>query len=177
MVGDGAGDRPGGRRRVRIVALGNPDRGDDGAALALAAGLRELLEGGGGDRDPNDGMPGQVTVVMAGKPGPGLLDLLPPEEFCILLDATCTGVPPGTIYKIPLGEVTTDLLPDLRVSSHGFGPGEALALGRALGRTLPPGYFLGIEGKRYGPGEELSLEVLAALPGCRESVLKILREA
>ncbi len=132
---------------MRVVALGNPDRGDDGAALLVASRLQE-----------------EVPVVLAGRPGPGLLDLLPHDEPCLLLDVTWSGSPPGTLHRIPLDRLSPATLPDLRVSSHGFGPGEALALARALGRSLPSGLFLGIEGEGYGFGEGLSEAVRGALP-------------
>lgn len=138
---------------ARIVALGNPDRGDDGAALAVAARLQ-----------------GEATVILAGRPGAGLLDLLPPEEPCILLDVVCSGSPPGALHRFPLDELTPGRLPDARVSSHGFGPGEALSLARSLGRRLPAGLFLGIEGDSFRPGDGLSPAVLAALPALEEAV-------
>lgn len=131
---------------VRIVALGNPDRGDDGAAMLVASRFQ-----------------GRVPVVLAGRPGPGLLDLMVPSEWCLLLDVTYSGSPPGTLHGIPLEELTPETLPDARVSSHGFGPGEALALGRALGRKLPRGLFLGIEGKDFQLGGAMSGEVLESL--------------
>jgi len=120
---------------VKVIVLGNPDRGDDGAAMVVGARIQD-----------------RVQVVLAGRPGPSLLDLLPEDEVCILMDVTCSGAPPGTIRKVPLSQLTPELLPDLRLSSHGFGAGETLALARALGRSLPTGYFLGIEGERYELG-------------------------
>lgn len=141
------------------MALGNPDRGDDGAAMAVAARLQ-----------------GTVPVTLAGRPGAQLLDLLPEDEPCILLDVTCSGFPPGTLHRIPLKDLSPALLPDLRVSSHGFGPGEALALAEALGRKLPAGYFLGIEGERFGLGEDLSPAVSHAMDAFEEVVREVLRE-
>jgi hydrogenase maturation protease len=140
-------------RRVRIVALGNPDRGDDGAALAVADRFRD-----------------EADVVLAGRPGAGLLDLLPSEERCILMDVVASGSPPGTLHRIPLDQLTRGVLPDSPMSSHGFGPGEALSLARALGRPLPGGLFLGIEGEAYGLGEGLSPAVRESLPRLEEAV-------
>ena len=144
---------------MRIVALGNPDRGDDGAAMAVATLLQD-----------------EVPVILAGRPGPALLDLLPEDEVCILMDVTWSGAPPGTLHRIPLHELTPSLLPDLRVSSHGFGPGEALALARALGRKLPTGCFVGIEGERYGLGEELSPAVREGLMAMEGKVREVMGE-
>ncbi len=144
--------------RVRIVALGNQDRGDDGAALLVAERFRD-----------------EASVVMAGRPGAGLLELLPPDQDCILLDVTSSGAPPGTLHQFPLDELTPAILPDARVSSHGFGPGEALALARTLGRPLPRGYFIGIEGECYELGTGLSPAVEEALPRFEEKVRQALK--
>jgi hydrogenase maturation protease len=144
-------------RAVRIVALGNRDRGDDGAALLIAERFTS-----------------EAQVVLAGRPGPALMELLPPEKACILLDVTVSGTPPGTIHELPLDRVSPDLLPDSRISSHGFGPGEALALARALGRPLPRGYFLGIEGKSFEPGVGLSTAVRNALPLLEKRIRAVL---
>lgn len=144
---------------ARIVAMGNPDRGDDGAALAVAARFR--------DREG-------IRVILAGRPGPDLLDLLPTRERCLLLDVTWSRSPPGTIHRIPLAHLDPHSLPDARLSSHGFGPGEVLALARALERPLPPGLFLGIEGRSYDVGQELSPEVQKALPRLEREVRRFL---
>jgi hydrogenase maturation protease len=104
-----------------------------------------------------------VEVVLAGPPGPDLLEILRPDRPCILMDVTWSRAPPGTIHKIPLLDLMPGILPDLRVSSHGFGPGEALSLARALGRSIPPGVFLGIEGESFEVGRFLSPPVEAGV--------------
>lgn len=142
-----------------MIALGNPDRGDDGAALLVASRFMD---------DP------RAAVVLAGRPGAGLLDLLPARGRCLLMDVTLSGSPPGTIHRIPLQELDPAALPDLRVSSHGFGPGEALSLAGVLGRPRPPGLFLGIEGEIYDPGSEMSPEVRRALPMLEKEVHRFL---
>ena len=49
-------------------------------------------------------------------------------------------------------------------SSHGWGVAEALALGQVF-QELPPCLIIyGIEGKNFGPGQEVSQEVAAAIP-------------
>jgi hydrogenase maturation protease len=144
-------------RGVRIVALGNQDRGDDGAALLVAERFSDA-----------------ASVIMAGRPGSGLIDLLSPCQSCILLDVTSSGAPAGTIHQIPLDDLNPATLPDARVSSHGFGPGEALALARTLGRQLPNGYFIGIEGECYDLGTGLSPAVEGALPLFEEKIRRAL---
>ena len=60
---------------VRIIALGNPDRGDDAAALIVAERFRT-----------------EASVVAAGRPGPGLFDFFFPDQRQILLDVVVSGV-------------------------------------------------------------------------------------
>ena len=136
------------------------DRGDDGAALLVAGRFRDV-----------------VSVIMAGRPGAGLLELLPPDQGCILLDVTSSGAPAGTLHRFALDELNPATLPDAHVSSHGFGPSEALDLGRTLGRPLPQGYFIGIEGGCYDLGSGLSPAVEEALPRFEGLVREALRRA
>ena len=143
--------------RVRIVALGNQDRGDDGAALLVAERFWDV-----------------ASVVLAGRPGAGLLELLPPDQGCILLDVTSSGSPPGTLHQLCLGSLNPSSFPDARISSHGFGPGEALALARSIGRRLPQGYFIGIEGEVYEIGTGLSSAVEEAMTLFEERVREAL---
>jgi hydrogenase maturation protease len=103
------------------------------------------------------------VLILEGRPGAELLDLLSSGRPCILLDVVVSGSPPGAIHEIPLEDLSPEILPDLRVSSHGFGPGEAVALHGALGRPLPPGFFLGIEGASFEIGAGLSPAVEEAL--------------
>ena len=149
----------GDRSVVRVVALGNPDRGDDGAAILAA---RELGE--------------DAETILAGRPGADLLELLTPERPCILVDVTVSGSPPGTLHQVPLEKLSPDILPDLRLSTHGFGPGEALALARTLGRPLPRGVFLGIEGESFHLGADLSPAVEAGLPRLESRIRQALEE-
>ena len=146
------------KRGLRIVALGNQDRGDDGAALLVARRFGT-----------------SAAVVLAGRPGPGLLELLPPDQNCVLLDVTSSGAPPGTLHQFSLDSLNPASLPDARMSTHGFGPGEALALARSLGRQLPRGYFIGIEGEGYDLGTGLSPVVEEALPRFEDMVREALR--
>ena len=136
--------------RVRVIVLGNRHAGDDGAALRAA----EIL----------DGALDRARVICAGRPGAGLLDLLEGKAPVVLVDVTRSGSAPGTIHRILLAELTEAALAGPNVSSHGFGPGQALQLGRVLGRPVPDGSFVGVEGACFDPGEDLSPEVAAAMP-------------
>jgi hydrogenase maturation protease len=132
---------------VRVIALGAIAASDDGAALRAVRTLS---------------IPA-AEVIEAGRPGPGLVDLLDPEVPTVLADVTRAGLAPGTILRLPLATLPEAAVAGAQISSHGFGPAESLRLARALGRRLPPGTFVGIEGERFAPGETLSGAVGAAL--------------
>ena len=134
--------------RVRVIALGSPMARDDGAALR--AGERLLEEGV------------DAEVVLAGRPGPGLLELLEPEVPTVLLDVV-RGPAPGSVVELGLDEVVGASLAGGALSSHGLGVAEAFRLAEALGRTLPPGRFLGLAGAEFGPGEAPEPAVAAGI--------------
>lgn len=141
--------------RVRVIALGNEAAGDDGAALAAAK-----IAGAGGD----------LHVVLAGRPGVGLIDLLDTRDPVMLVDVLRTGARPGVLFEVPLDAVVDRAVVSSPASSHGFGPAEALALARSLGRALPRGVLLGVEGARFEAGSLMSEEVEIAIPALATAI-------
>lgn len=144
--------------RVRVIVLGNEAAGDDGAALN-AARIAEA--------------DGPIEAVMAGRPGVDLLDLLDTTEPVVLVDVVRTGAPPGTLVELPLEEIVGRAVASAPTSSHGFGPAEVLTLGRSLGRVLPRGVFLGIEGARFEAGAPFSAGVEGAIPALAAAIRRI----
>jgi hydrogenase maturation protease len=137
--------------RFKVIGVGNEWRGDDAAGLLVARRLQavqlpqvEIVE-----------TPGTVTAVLeAWKEAAGV----------IVVDAVVSGGAPGTIYRFDGHGGERPLELSRSTSSHGWGVAEALALGQAL-RELPPRLIIyGIEGQTFGPGQEVSLEVAAAIP-------------
>jgi hydrogenase maturation protease len=141
--------------RARVIALGNEAAGDDGAALAAA----RIAAAGGA-----------LDVVFAGRPGVGLLDLLEGERPVVLVDVVRTGARPGALFELPLDAIRERAVASAPASSHGFGPAEALALARSLGRPPPRGVFLGVEGARFEAGAPLSEDVAAAVPALAAAI-------
>ncbi len=137
---------------VRVVVLGSPHGGDDAAALLAAEGL-------------------PLDVEAAGRPGAGLLDLLEGDTPTVLVDVVRAS-PAGRVIVCDLDGLPDAVCGSSPLSSHGFGPAEALRLGRALGRTLPPGIFVGITGERFGVGEAPSPAVTQALHALRAAILE-----
>lgn len=128
------------------VCLGSPFRGDDAVGSEVAARLREE---------------GALLLDCADDPT-RLLEEWSELDTVVVVDAVSTGAPPGTLHRIDLGH---EPLPGgLRLTStHALGLAEALELGRALGRAPARIVLLGVEGARFGMGEEMSPEVAGAI--------------
>lgn len=134
---------------VRVIALGNELACDDGAALEAGRRLKAQRP--------------ELDVVLAGRPGPGLLDLLDPARPTVLMDVVRTAGAYGHIVEMALADVATASLDAKPVSSHALGVAETLRLAASLNRPLPPGIFIGIAGRRFDPGDELDPEVATCI--------------
>ena len=134
---------------VRVIALGNDLACDDGAALEAARRLKA--------RRP------ELDVVLAGRPGAGLLDLLDPDVPTVLLDVVRMDDAVGHVLELALAHVATASVDARPISSHALGVAEALRLAGALGRPLPRGIFIGIAGRRFEPGDERDPDVEACI--------------
>ena len=115
---------------IRVLGVGSP-AGDDGVGLEVARRLAAR---------PPDG----VEVRAVDRRGAELLELLDGADSVIVIDAARSGAPLGTVHELPLAALPRD--PSAPLSSHGVGVQAALALADALGRRLPPGVVLAIEG-------------------------------
>jgi hydrogenase maturation protease len=141
--------------RVRVIALGNEAAGDDGAALA-AARIADAA--------------GDLGIVLAGRPGVGLLELLDTAAPVVLVDVVRSGARPGTLVELTLDDAADRAVASTPASSHSFGPAEVLTLARSLGRPLPRGLFLGVEGARFEPFAPLSEDVATAVPALSAAI-------
>jgi hydrogenase maturation protease len=90
----------------------------------------------------------------------------------ILVDATTSEAPPGTIHRI---DARKQQIPrgNFRCSSHGFSVSEAIELARTLNQLPPRLLVFGIEGKDFTTGIGLSDEVEQA---AMEVTAKVLRK-
>lgn len=172
---------------VVIVGVGNTLMGDEGlGVLAVrmlgASGLFERVEDPEGqERDPGVDAQGAgteerargaetgrgVRVLEAGTLGVDILALLEPDEAVVILDAVRGEGPPGSLYRIDLGDLPAPDRPP--VSVHDLGILHLLEHARLLSRPLR-GVLLGLEPQYIGPRvEELSPPVAAALPSLVEA--------
>ncbi len=147
--------RSDGRASLIVIGLGNSFRGDDAAGLAVARAL--------GD-DPR-------VLLHEGEP----IDLLDRWEGAgevIVVDAARSGAAPGTVHRLDgLAEPVA-----MGGSTHAFGLAETLALAHALGREPAHLSLIGIEGERFGAGDELSPAVAAAVRSVAGELAERLRE-
>jgi hydrogenase maturation protease len=136
-------------RHVVVIGIGNPYRGDDGAALAVVEQLRALL-------------PGDVEVVACEQEPTRLLEAWADAEAAVVVDAVASGGEPGALHRY---DTTEEAVPArvFRSSTHAFGVGETIELGRALGRLPARVIVYGIEGQTFETGDELSVPVAAAV--------------
>lgn len=146
-------------RRVRVIACGNPQAGDDALGLLAAEALRA--------RVPDD-----VEVVQAG-PATRVLELLDGTEVAIVIDAVRApggGRAPGTLVRVEgdAGGLPAELRGSL--SSHGLGLAEAVGLAAALGHA-PRVIFHGVEAAGVEMGSPVSQAVSAAMPALLEAIL------
>lgn len=137
-----------GRRQV-VVALGNPDRADDGVGPAVVEGI-----------PPRPG----VEVWEAIRSGLPLAQALVGFERALVVDA-CPALPVGEVALIPLsvddGGRTTGHGPWL----HGLGLAQGLAALRAVGFPVPETWALAIGVEEEVPFQRgLSPEVAQAVP-------------
>jgi hydrogenase maturation protease len=137
--------------RLKVIGVGNAWRGDDAVGLLVARRLKE---------DPHP----QVEIAECRGTVTAVREAWKDAAGVIVVDAVVSGGPPGTIYRFDAQGAGVPVALSRSPSSHGWGVAEALALGRVL-QELPPCLIIyGIEGKNFGPGQEVSQEVAAAIP-------------
>jgi hydrogenase maturation protease len=144
-----------------VVGIGNPDRGDDAAGLAVASRVRAAAPAG-------------VTVIELGGEQLALLDAWDGVRDVYVVDAICSGGTPGSVYRfdasIPLGGNFTHR------GTHIFSLADVIELARALHRLPARLRGFGIEGAGYELGAPLSPQAEAAVRTVAERILHELRE-
>ena len=151
--------------KTLILGLGNPIVSDDSVGLRVA----EALKGRLADRP-------DVEVSEDYWGGLRLMERLIGYERAIVIDAICTGAPPGTLHRLTPGDLGTQR----SASAHDVNLATALEFGRLSGVSLPANeriILVGIEAEDIlNFGENCTPAVEAAIPRAVEMVLKILDE-
>ena len=146
--------------RLKVIGVGNEWRGDDAVGLLVARRLKK------------DQLP-RVQIAESRATVTAVQEAWKNAAGVIVVDAVVSGGPPGAIYRFNAHGAGVPVQLSRSLSAHGWGVAEALALGNVF-QELPPWLIIyGIEGKNFGPGQEVSPEVAAAIP---ELVRRIERE-
>lgn len=135
-------------RRVLVVALGNPDRGDDGVGPLVIEKLAGLL-------------PPDVPTALIGGNTLSLLSEWAGVEAVICVDAAAPLTAPGRIHRFDLagGELPREVA---FASSHALGLADAIGLARVLGLAPRDIIVFAVEGASFAAGAAMAPEVAAA---------------
>jgi hydrogenase maturation protease len=149
--------------RIVVIGVGNSVRGDDAVGLVVAEHLRERAVDG-------------VSILESEQEPTRLLDAWAGADVAVVVDAAASGAPPGTIHRF---DASRDGLPAhvFRSSTHAFGVGDAVELGRALGRLPAKVVVYGVEGDCFDTGAALTGAARSAVEAVTESILADLEEA
>jgi hydrogenase maturation protease len=153
-----------------VIGIGNLDRGDDAAGLAVARLLREKLAAARTGQDANAPC---VTVLDLDGDQLALLDAWGDDHDVRVVDATCSDATPGTVCRFDgAGPVNPRFQ---HRGTHTFSLADVIELARALGRL--PGHLTGygIEGKSFQTGDPMSAEVQAAVTEVTDEILHELK--
>jgi hydrogenase maturation protease len=140
-----------------VIGIGNAWQGDDAAGLVVAQQLRDRA----GE---------EITVLeLEGEPV-SLVEAFDGADEAVLVDAVRSGAEPGTVHRI---DATDQPVPATlsAASTHTLGVGEAIELGRALGRLPRRIVLYGIEAESLAAGGELTPAVARAVDEVVERVL------
>ena len=149
--------------RVVVVGVGNAFRRDDGVGLAVADALTARVPDG-------------VDVVECEQEPTRLIDAWDGAAVAIVVDAAASGAAAGTVHRF---DASSSPIPAgvFRSSTHAFGVGDAVEIGRALEQLPPRVVVYGVEGGEFGAGEGLTAPVREAVDRVVEAVLRDLEEA
>jgi hydrogenase maturation protease len=139
--------------KTLLLGLGNPLVSDDSIGLRVVAQLRDRFAGQAG-----------IEVGEDYWGGLRLMERLIGFDRAVIVDATSTGAPPGTIHRLTPGGLSTQR----SASAHDVNLPTALAFGRQAGAHLPPDdriLLVGIEAEDILTfGERLTPAVEGAIP-------------
>ena len=143
---------------VVIAGIGNDYRRDDGAGPTVARLVASST--------------GALDIGPIAEP----LDLLGKwdgVDLAVLVDATRSGAPPGTVRVV---DVESDLF-EAASSTHAIGLGRVVRLAAVLGSGPRRVVVVGVEGAEFGDGEGLSDAVEQAVTRAADEVAGLIATA
>ena len=141
-----------------VLGVGNSLCGDDSVGPCLI----EILA--------KRSLPPGTRVEDAGLPGWGLPSSLEGWSSVFLVDAVDIGLPAGSWRRFRLEDVKL-WLQDENFSLHQADLACGLALAQALDRLPEHLYIYGVQPAQTNPGEPLSPQVSACLPGLADQII------
>jgi hydrogenase maturation protease len=135
-------------RKVLVVGLGNPDRGDDGIGALVVKALAGRL-------------PADAALLARSGDMMSLIDDWAGFDALVCVDAAASMGAPGQIHRIDL---TIDELPPGMsfTSSHAFGLADTVRLARALKLAPQDIVVYAVEGCCFDGGAPMTADVAAA---------------
>jgi len=142
---------------VLVLAIGNPDRGDDGFGPAVAQRLRGRV-------------PPTVRILERSGDALALIEDWDGIPSVIVIDAMAPISEPGQVHRFDLTDspLPIGFAPS---SSHAFGVAETVELARSLGRLPRCLVAYLVEGEQFGTGAPLSSAVAEAFEDVAERVV------
>ena len=144
-----------------VIGIGNPDRGDDAAGLAVARRVRAAAT--------------RRDVIVAELIGDqlALLDIWDGVKDVYVIDAVCSGGAPGSVYTFNAAQSLEARF--RHCGTHTFSLADVIELARALDRLPARLAGYGIEGAAFELGTGLSPEVEAAVEAVTSRLLAELK--
>lgn len=144
--------------KILVLGIGHPFRGDDGIGPLVAERIAALSLS-------------CVTALAHHGEGTDLMERWAGCDRVVVVDATSSDAAPGTIRR---WDAVAEILPAslFPKTSHQFGLAEAVEMARLLGRLPPALTVIGVEGKDFSAGTELSAEVAAVVTTVVDGILK-----
>jgi hydrogenase maturation protease len=136
--------------RIAVVGIGNPQRGDDAAGLAVI------------DRLAADPPAGDVTLIRAGGDLLSLPGRLQGFDAAILVDAMVGGAKPGRVRRFDASALGGTDLPHF-TSTHSIDLPTALVLAGTLGEAPRLMRLFGIEAVGFTTGAALDPRLEAGI--------------
>jgi hydrogenase maturation protease len=144
-------------KRTVVIGVGNEFRGDDGAGRMTARRLTETdLRG--------------VDIFESSGEALSLMQCWAEAERVILIDASSTGLPPGTVQRFDASQAP---LPSrfFHTSTHAFSVAEAIEMARSLTALPPTVIVFGIEGANFDHGTGLTPEAEGGVSKALQHIL------
>ena len=147
--------------RLRVIGIGNPDRGDDGIGPAVATRVAEIAGPG-------------VTAVVADPTD--LMSRWEGADRVVIVDAVVDGSPPGTVRVF---DAVEGPLPAVTAASgtHGLGVATVIELARSLDRLPDHLTVVGVSVGTVDGGATITDSVARAVPMAAGRALEVLEHA